>query len=248
MTRQLLAAAIGMALAVLGATAEEFVLKDGTKILGKMVRIKGDSIEIETLYGKIKVSRGDILRIEFPQNQPKPAEEAALQTEPTPVDHSLEGTVYVNRTGGFTLTVPEGWRIEESLREENPAVIAALVSGEGNLVRLFLVVQEKFPASLEAYLEVVEHTWRSEMPHYEKLNESRRTINGREALVVEFRSIPEEKPRIPLRFLVVMLEDRGLITRITAWCIEPIFESARGEFEPMLFSYRNVFQEEALPE
>ena len=90
-----------MALAVLGATAEEFVLKDGTKIVGKMVRIKGDSIEIKTLYGKIKVSRGDIVTINFPENQPEPVSGQVSQMTPRVVEHSLRGTSYINRTGNF---------------------------------------------------------------------------------------------------------------------------------------------------
>ena len=41
--------------ALLPASAEEFVLKDGTKIQGRMVAIKGDKIEVQTAYGKMQI-------------------------------------------------------------------------------------------------------------------------------------------------------------------------------------------------
>ena len=91
--------------------AEEFTLKDGTKVAGKMVGIKGDSIDVETLYGKIKVPKVNIVSISFPENQPKPAPEEKANTERLKVEQSLDGTTYTNRTGKFKLTVPSGWKI-----------------------------------------------------------------------------------------------------------------------------------------
>ena len=53
----------------LSAAAEEFALKDGTKIVGHMIAIKGDRIEVETPYGKMLLKRSDILAIGFPENE-----------------------------------------------------------------------------------------------------------------------------------------------------------------------------------
>src|SRR6266568_4995307 len=51
------------------AMAEEVVLKDGSKIVGRMVAVKGDKIEIQTPYGKMQIRRSDILAINFPENE-----------------------------------------------------------------------------------------------------------------------------------------------------------------------------------
>ena len=45
--------------ATIPALAEEIVLKDGTKIVGRMTGITSDKIEVETSYGKVQLNRGE---------------------------------------------------------------------------------------------------------------------------------------------------------------------------------------------
>ncbi len=235
LTRQLLAAAIGMALAVLGATAEEFVLKDGTKIVGKMVRIKGDSIEIKTLYGKIKVSRGDIVTINFPENQPEPVSGQVSQMTPRVVEHSLQGTNYINRTGNFRLTIPSGWKVSDELRTED--VVAAFTSSGDTL--FFVVTQETFEGSLKGYKGVAELLWK-QLGSYEELSESKVTIDGRQGLLITFRAISPEPENVPVKFLVTIVPHEGGMTRMAGWCVEPLFEDALSTFEKIMLSYETI--------
>jgi hypothetical protein len=69
MNRTLPAMAFLLAVSLVAA-AEELVLKDGTKIVGKMTAINGDKIEVETAYGKMQVNRADVVTISFPENNP----------------------------------------------------------------------------------------------------------------------------------------------------------------------------------
>ena len=78
--------------ALLPASAEEFVLKDGTKIQGRMVAIKGDKIEVQTAYGKMQIRRSDILTTNFPENGGTAfSQSSADPGNARPVDESLTG-------------------------------------------------------------------------------------------------------------------------------------------------------------
>ncbi len=75
--------------AALPALAEEIVLKDGTKLVGHMTGITSDKIEVETSYGKVQLNRGDILTINFPENnsgrlpkRPPPSRNSPRSTKP----------------------------------------------------------------------------------------------------------------------------------------------------------------------
>src|SRR5260370_37488798 len=93
--------------AALPAAAEEFALRDGTKIVGHMTAIQGDKIEVETAYGKMQLKRADILTINFTQNGviAVPASPDAKDA-PQNIDDALRSTKYINKTDKFTLTDP----------------------------------------------------------------------------------------------------------------------------------------------
>ena len=234
-TLLLLALLGGFAVSSLG---EEFVLKDGSKILGRMVSVKGDSLEVQTQYGKVKLKRSDIVTINFPENQPAPPAEAAPAPPeaPPPVEHTLEGTTYTNRTGSFTLTLPEGWKISEEIRQQTPASLAGLVSGEES--QFVLVVQERFPGSLRAYKETTELLLKENVPNYEKVDESELAIQGKPTVLISFKGLILQPRKIPIRYLVAIIDDDGIYTGIQIWCIEPLFDESRKTFEEIIFSYR----------
>src|SRR5262245_6405326 len=108
------------------ALAEEIVLRDGTKIVGRMVAIKGDKIELQTQYGKMQIQRSDVLTINFPENDGTPASShsSTAPSKSKPVDESLSGTQYINRTGQFTLTVPIEWKTNPGLRASTDTLAA----------------------------------------------------------------------------------------------------------------------------
>src|SRR5260370_13397331 len=85
--------------ALVPASAEEFVLKDGTKILGRMVAVKSDKIEVETAYGKMQIRRSDILSINFPENAATAVSPSSSDsTKHNPYDETLTATPHMNLT------------------------------------------------------------------------------------------------------------------------------------------------------
>ena len=141
-------------------TAEEFALKDGAKISGKLVRVQNDVFEVETQYGKIKVYRSDVVSINFPENQPTAAGPSA--TAAMPVEQSLQGTTYTNQTAKFKMTVPSGWKIQEQMRQETEA-LAGLTSADGN-----------------AGLVVEKAIWGGSLDSYKQLLQANREMNRRD--------------------------------------------------------------------
>lgn len=233
--------ALYLVVAALPASAEEILLKDGTKIVGRMLSIKGDSIEVQTPYGKIKVSRENIISISFPENQPpSQAAEAPPDVPRAPVEETLEGTTYTNKTGSFTLAVPRSWKIAEDVRETNSDAIAGLKSEDGTL--FLLVTREESNWPLPTYLAVLEVMWKGQVSDYEKLEQTESEINRKQAVQIVFRGTTPTPQRFPVRFLVTVVAEPGIVTRITSWCMEPLFSDARTVLDKIARSYQTVKQ------
>src|SRR5262249_51470485 len=219
--------------------AEEVVLKDGTKIVGKMTAVSGDKIELETAYGKMQVNRSDIVSITFPENSPGGAPAAAPEkTQPMPtIEESLNGTQYVNKTGNFSLTFPANWKINPELRL-SPEVVAALNSGDN--LRYLIVVTEEYSASLESYRGLVEIQAKKNLQNYEKAADKQVTIDGKSVLLLSYKGISPQAENLPIQFLVAIIPTAQGYLRITTWCVEPLFKETQGTFENIIRSYRSL--------
>jgi hypothetical protein len=237
---------IGSALAVLlaaslPAVAEEISLKDGTKIVGHMNSLTSDKIEVVTAYGKMLVKRSDIVTISFPENNPSGAatsapDAAAVKKDPPPViDEALNGTQYVNRTGRFSLTLPAGWIINPDL-PHSKAAIAGLSSKDK--MRFLMVVQEEYTGSLESYKDLGQLQARGSFGNYEELSESPVTIDGKAGLMISYRGALA-KSNLPVQFLTAIIPSGTTFTRVTTWCVEPLFHETQPTFEKIVTSYRS---------
>jgi hypothetical protein len=226
----------------LPAAAEEISLKDGTKIVGHMIGISADKIEVETTYGKIQLKRSDIVSISFPENGPA-ANAPANSSETTPVradapkvvDEALNGLQYVNRTGKFTLSVPPDWMIAADLRRA-PETLAALSSRDK--MRYLIVIQEEYPGSLESYKEVTLLNARRSLTNFEELSQSPATIDGKPALLVFYRGNLQKG--LPVEFLSAIIQSGKTYTKVSVWCVEPLFHDMQPAFEKMLNSYHST--------
>ena len=222
--------------ALVPASAEEFVLKDGTKILGRMVAVKSDKIEVETAYGKMQIRRSDILSINFPENAGTAVSQSSSDsTKPKPVDENLTGTQYVNRTGHFTLTVPIEWKINTELRA-GADTLAALSSRDN--MRFVIVEHESFAGSLESYKGLVEIAHRRNLNDFEKLSESNVTIDGRPGMLLTFRGTNPQAQNLPVQFVAAIAAFDGEYFHAVAWCVEPLFNESQRTLENILLSYR----------
>ena len=232
--------------AALPACAEEIALKDGTKIVGHMTAVQADRIEVETAYGKMQLKRSDILTISFPENgggttatapaASKDAGGASANTASAPkIDQTLTGTQYVNKTSGFSLTLPQDWKINPVLLHAAGS-IAGLSSNDG--MRFVLVSREEYTGSLESYKGIGELQIRKALNNYEELSESPITIDGKAGLLLSYRgTLP--KADLPVQFLVAIVPSGTTYTKIGAWCVEPLFHETQPMFERILNSYRS---------
>lgn len=218
-----------------GVSAEELVLKDGTKIVGKMTAINGDKIEVETAYGKMQVNRADVVTIRFPENNPGGAPPAAPAKNELPkIDEYLKGAEYVNRTENFSLSLPAEWKLNPAVRV-SPDVIAALSSNDD--LRYLIVVSEIYPASLDSYKGLVEIQARKNLQNYEKISEVPAKIDGKAALILSYRGVSPQAENLPIQFLVAIIQTPNGFLRITTWCVEPLFKETQPSFEKILRSY-----------
>jgi protein TonB len=222
--------------ALLPASAEEIVLKDGTKVIGRMVGIKNDKIEVQTPYGKMQIQRSDILAINFPENEGT-AVSSTSAGKPRSVDESLTGTQYINHTGNFTLTVPIEWKMNPELRASADA-LAGLSSRDD--MRFVVVQHEPFTGSLESYKGLVEVQTRRNLTDYEKLSEANVTIDGHPAVLLTIRGTNAEAHNLPVEFLVVIGSFGGEYVHGVAWCIEPLFNESQRTLESILLSYKRI--------
>jgi hypothetical protein len=225
--------------AILPAAAEEFALKDGTRIVGHMTAIKGDKIEVETAYGKMLLKRSDILTISFPENETGDVPAATPSKKDVPkIEESLDGTQYVNKTGNFSLSLPLEWKINQELRKSSPDFLAGLSSRDN--MRDLVVIQEEYSGSPESYKGLVELKLKNSFDNYEKLSESPTTIDGKSALLVSYRGTSPKPNNLPLQFLVAIIPSGNTYSKIVTWCVEPLFNETQPTFEKIIGSYRST--------
>jgi hypothetical protein len=226
---------------MLPAAAEEISLKDGTKIVGHMTAVSADKIEVETSYGKVQLKRTDIVSIGFPENGgllKSDAEPVAAKVDATKVvDEALAGVHYTNRTGKFTLGVPSDWMIAAELRK-SPDTLAALSSRDK--MQYLMVIQEDYPGSLESYKEVTMLNARRALANFEELAQSPATIDGKNALLVFYRGNLQKGSNLPVEFVSAIIQSGKTYTKVTVWCVEPLFHDLQPAFEKVLNSYHST--------
>jgi hypothetical protein len=222
----------------LPAGAEEIALKDGTKIVGHMTGLTSDKVEVETAYGKMQLKRSDIVTISFPENSPSSALEStpAKADSPKIADESIQGARYLNKTSKFSLTLPQEWVINPDIRRA-PETLTVLSSRDK--MRFLLVMQEEYPGSLDSYKEITMLTARGNFSTFEETEESKITIDGKSALLVFYRGVPK-KGGLPLAFVSAIMPSGNTYTKMTAWCVEPLFHDMQPAFEKILTSYRST--------
>jgi hypothetical protein len=229
--------------------AEEINLKDGSKIVGHMTQVTADKIEVETSYGKIQLNRKDVVSINFPENSPPKALGGVIGGAPNnsldlpnvnldlpKIDETLNGTQYVNRTGKFSLTLPPDWVLREDLRH-SPLTLAAL--GSKDKSRYAIVLREEYPGSLDSYKEMVMLNARTTLCGLEKLAESNATIDGKPAMLVYYRGALKSST-VPAEYLAAIIASGHSYTKITVWCVEPLFHDMQPSFESILNSYHEI--------
>lgn len=210
--------------------AEEIQLKDGSKITGKLVGVSGDTFQVKTNYGDINVPRSEVVSIVFPENAPKnPAGDTAMP----PIDEDLKGNTYTNRTAGFQLNVPSGWKITPELRASKD-VVAALGSSDETL--FLMVTPETFSGTLATYKVLAESQYQRNFTGYVNDGEKEVEVDGRKAIRVTWHGTSKTN-NADLKFLVYLLPYEGRMVRISFFTLTPLFNEGVPVFEKIVSSY-----------
>lgn len=198
---------LSLLLGVSFAAAEEFQLKDGTKIVGKIVGYEKNSFRVETSFGIAIIYKDRIARIIFsepaaePASPPAPAaspgsttKETARKETPVPrppekIVERVTGTRYVNETYGFQMFKPPTWRSYPELVKPQSALVAAL--GTPDETTLLLIGRERYNGDLAAYARVAEGSLRLLYEDYKKEGERRSTVAGLAAVERDFTGAAE---------------------------------------------------------
>src|SRR5260370_8937982 len=104
--RRILSTLLPFLVVVLPASAEEIVLKDGTKIIGHMTGVTSDKIEVDSAYGKMVFKRTDIVTINFPENGTGSAPVGPAKKDVPTFQESLRGSQSTNKTAKFQPPAP----------------------------------------------------------------------------------------------------------------------------------------------
>ena len=197
----LLSALLVTALLAFPAAAEEFYLKDGTKLVGKIVAYEKDSFRVETSFGLAIIYKDRIERIVFETTSkeaadkagpasasPPAAKPAPKETAPPPpparIVEYVSGTRYVNETFRFRMFKPPTWRSYPQLVRPGGPLVAAL--GTPDETTLMLVGRESFNGDLTGYARLAENSLARTYVDYRKQGERRTTVAGLPALERDF--------------------------------------------------------------
>jgi hypothetical protein len=151
------------------------------------------------------------------------------------VDETLSGTQYLNRTGKFSLALPPDWLIDPNLR--NASTTLAGLSSKDKM-RFAMVIQEDYPGSMDSYRELTMLGVRRTLSNFEELAHSEATIDGKPALLVYYRGTLQKSNNLPVEFLSAFIQTGNTFTKISVWCIEPLFHDMQPTFEKIVGSYR----------
>jgi hypothetical protein len=235
MRKFLLALIIGAVAFCITTRAEEFQLKDGTKIIGKLIGVDGDALVVKTSYGEIQVPRTDVISITFPENQPKDAAKAG--EAPRPVDESLSDGKYVNRSGNFAMQVPKDWAVSPGLLAKTPALIAALESGDET--RILLVTPEKFAGSIDTYRVLVETQLKANYSNYQGVEQNEVQVDGQKGIRM-VAVVTQKGADTQYKFLIYLIPYEGRVVRLSFFTLATFYNDALPTFEKIAASYHSL--------
>ena len=185
---------LGLALALVapsGLAAEEFYMKDGSKVVGKIVAYEKDSFRVETSYGIAIIYKDRVARIVFaegeareapapasPRAEPAPARATPPPPPPLPtrIDEAVSATAYVNETYRFQIFKPPTWRSYPQLVRPQTPLVAAL--GTPDETTLLLIGREYYNGPLPDYVRLAERSLQRLYENYHREGESLTQIGG----------------------------------------------------------------------
>lgn len=237
---------------------EEILLKDGSKIVGRVVEVNGDIFEVEMSHSRIEVNRSDIVSITFPANQSGDASALTAGSSPVPaparkIEQSLKGTTYTNSQGHFTLTVPDGWRTNDELALKTPNTIGVLSSTDNaSNIMMQWIKESNDPVQLA---QLIDSMFKASFEGYQKLDQYPVTIDGRAGQVLMFRAVisigkvseqagtdsaADTTLKIPAKYMLTLIKADDGIEDIMCVAPETAFDKMLPAFTAITYSFRSL--------
>ena len=67
-----------------------------------------------------------------------------------------------------------------------------------------------------------------------------RSIDGQTALLVYYRGTLQKGSNLPVEFVSAIIVSGKTFTKVSAWCVEPLFHDLQPAFEKLLSSYHST--------
>ncbi|HKF53135.1 MAG TPA: hypothetical protein VKB26_12550 [Candidatus Acidoferrales bacterium] len=227
---------------------EQILLKDGTRLTGKLIGVDTDTFHIQTSFSKIDVPRSQIVSIVFaPDASAQSAPAGAPRNE---VSQSISGSTYTNGTGHFTLSVPAGWKTDDELARRTSMAIGSLAAPDPHERILIQSTPPGAPAKETA--QVVEGSFKATFQGYQETAEAPMRIDNRDAYILTFSAIipvgnvrtqagtnepADTTVKVVAKYLLVFvpLEDRTVVIM----CVAPdtVYDQAEPTFRQIVNSF-----------
>jgi hypothetical protein len=228
-------------------SAEEFYMKDGTKVVGKIVAYEKDSFRVETSFGIAIIYKDRVARIVFVEegarsaaapasSQPGPVPAHATPPPPPPLPTTIEeevtGTAYVNETYRFQLFKPPTWRSYPQLVRPQTPLVAAL--GTPDETTLLLIGREYYNGPLTDYVRLAERSLQRLYENYRREDEYPTLVAGVPAVERRFTGEAEGRywtgtaiyfARGQLHFTLLGLTSAGEQTPFQQAVLKKVFSS-----------------------
>lgn len=236
------------------AKAEEISLKDGTKIIGKVIAVDGDTFTIQTSFSKMDIPRSEILSISFSENQAEGQTTAPVTTTVLKrVDQSISGTIYTNGTAHFTLNLPDGWKLNDALARKVSTAVGAVTASDPHEMILMETVSDTNNAKEE--MRIIASTLKASFEGYEELVESPVYIDGIDGDSLSFRAIisvgnvrlqagtdepADTTVKAPIKYLLVVLPEQSQTILLMCAAPEAIYDQFEPAFRKIVSSFHST--------
>ena len=159
----------------------------------------------------------------------------------SPIQQSIQGTKYENKTAHFTLTVPKDWQVSDLLASQVPGVVGTLMAPGGSAA---IMVQRYYVPGPKVGAEILDSRFRAGTRDYRKLAEGPLKIDGRDSYFFIYRALfpfgpPEENTFLPAKLMVVLIPDGQSVLGFLCQAPEVEFEKTKLVFDKILDSYKS---------
>ncbi len=154
------------------------------------------------------------------------------------VTGDVELKQFTSSKGGFKISHPKDWRVDESGSFGTLVSVANTVSDDdsGNKfsVNINVVSEAAVDVTLDDYLAASKEVLTKSFSNYQLINEQRKTIGGKDGVILEARY---DMGVYPLHNLQLILIDKGKAYVITATALNSAWEKYQGQLDASLMSF-----------